>query len=364
MWQSASSTRTAARSASSAACDAPGRRARARAPSPARACSASAALAGRGDEQLAGQRARPRRGPAGAGRRAASTSASTSPSAELAQPRVDVAAQLDDLALRIAPGEQLRARGAATTSRRAPAGAPTITSRGSSRGGTATISVPSASSPGTSLAECTARSISPADQRRLDRVHPARLVAGRAARRRPTCAARRPRRRRAAPRPSRPARAPGRCRASRCASARAQLRGLRPAGPVVGAARRSSESPNSSRSRCMRAWRSAAGLLDLQRRLVQQPLAPPRGRPPRRARGRAPTAISQRPRVLGQHAGDDVVAVRAQRGDRRHDLERAEPAGEAADLLLDDALGLARLGAPDELVALDDGAQVVDVGDA
>ena len=90
---------------------------------------------------------------------------------ELAQPRVDVAAQLDHL--EVGPdGRAAAPGGAASWSRpgrpraprvvRPPRPRRTITSRALARGGVATSAQPSASSPGTSLAECTARSISPA----------------------------------------------------------------------------------------------------------------------------------------------------------------------------------------------------------
>ena len=50
-------------------------------------------------------------------------------------------------------------------------------------------------------------------------------------------------------------------------------------------------------------------------------------------RGGLPAAV-----VLGQHLRHDRVAVLAQRADGRQRIELAEPAGEAADLLLDDLL--------------------------
>ena len=99
------------------------------------------------------------------------------------QAGVDVAAQLDQLEV----GPQRQQLGAAAQARGPDAGAlgdlleraaaPTKASRGSSRAGTPAISSPSGSSVGRSLAECTARSTSPVQQRLLDLAHEARLVA-------------------------------------------------------------------------------------------------------------------------------------------------------------------------------------------
>ena len=52
-------------------------------------------------------------------------------------------------------------------------------------------------------------------------------------------------------------------------------------------------------------------------------------------RSRLPLAL-----VLAQHLLGDLGGMGAQRGQRRADLQRAQPDGEVADLLLDDALGL------------------------
>ena len=73
-------------------------------------------------------------------------------------------------------------------------------------------------------------------------------------------------------------------------------------------------------------------------------------------RGRLPAAV-----VLRQHLRHDRVAVLAQRADGRQRLQLAQPAGEAADLLLDDLLrprNLARAGVE---VARDHLLEVVDV---
>ena len=86
---------------------------------------------------------------------------------ELAQPRVDVAADRHHVEI-LAGGAQLRLRRMLLVPTRAPAGssssprAPQRTSSAGARAGAPRSTSPSASSPGTSLAECTARSICPA----------------------------------------------------------------------------------------------------------------------------------------------------------------------------------------------------------
>ena len=195
--------------------------------------------------------------------------------------------------------------------------------------GTATISVPSARSPGTSLAECTARSISPSTQRRARWCPPSatcRRVITALPRGRPRCAASRAHRRRARP-PSRPARAPARSRASRSAAA-STLGGRDDRVERVLERRRLVEAEELAQHVHARVARAAVGLLDAQRRLVQQPLGDASGRPPRRARGRARSDASQRPPFSSSDGRDDRVGVPAQRGDRRHHLERSEPARE------------------------------------
>ena len=67
--------------------------------------------------------------------------------------------------------------------------------------------------------------------------------------------------------------------------------------------------------------------------------------------------------VLGQHAAHDLVAALAQRGDRRHHLERGEPALEAVELGVEDPLRPPRLGLAAAGVAFDDLLHVVDVVD-
>ena len=101
---------------------------------------------------------------------------------ELAQARVDVAAQLDDRRGRRAARAAGR-RGAATTCPRArprPArrATPRRTARRAGRraAGTAAMTMPSGSCAGTSLAECTAQSTSPSQQRGVELAHPALLV--------------------------------------------------------------------------------------------------------------------------------------------------------------------------------------------
>ena len=67
--------------------------------------------------------------------------------------------------------------------------------------------------------------------------------------------------------------------------------------------------------------------------------------------------------VLGQDPAHDLVAALAQRGDRRHHLERGEPPLEAVELGLDDPLRPPRLGLAAAGVAFDDLLDVVDVVD-
>ena len=100
-----------------------------------------------------------------------------------------------------------------------------------------------------------------------------------------------------------------------------------------------SSSPNSSRTICMRGVDAvvAGAALHPQRRLVQQPVRRRRARSPRCARGRARRRTPSVRRSRASTCSTIVVAARAQRADRRQHLERAEPAREALDLLLDDA---------------------------
>ena len=65
--------------------------------------------------------------------------------------------------------------------------------------------------------------------------------------------------------------------------------------------------------------------------------------------------------VLGQHLARDRLAALVQRGDRRHDVERPEPALEALQLVLEQRLRAARLGLAPGEVALDHALEVVDV---
>src|SRR5258707_5038214 len=98
---------------------------------------------------------------------------------------------------------------------------------------------------------------------------------------------------------------------------------------------------------------AVVGALDAHRRLVQQSLGD-------RARKRLDAlaiALAQRlpaPIVLGQHSLDDLVGARSQGRDRRHHLERAEPAREALDLLLDDRLRAAHLATTYRATARDE----------
>ena len=157
VWQVASSTRTAARSASRAACAAGSSSAAARS-SPARPWIARHPCPGAGTNSSWSSRRWPSSRPSRRSPAAASTSASTSPAASLRRrvstlPRSSTTSRPGSWA-----SSWARRRSDDVPTRRP---SPTITSAASSRGGTATIAVPPASSPGTSLAECTARSMSP-----------------------------------------------------------------------------------------------------------------------------------------------------------------------------------------------------------
>ena len=77
----------------------------------------------------------------------------------------------------------------------------------------------------------------------------------------------------------------------------------------------------------------------------------PRARRARRARGRARTWSPSGPRSRPARARRSSRRARAQRLDRRQHLERAEPLGEALDLLLDDLLGALGLGLAHRAVA-------------
>ena len=323
-----------------------------------------AALPGRGRERASGAPATSSR-PSRASPAAASTSASTSPGGELAQPRVDVAADLDDV--EVGPHAPAPARGAAARScpTRAPAGsassdgAPTSTSRGSSRSGTATTSVPSASSIGTSFALCTATSISPASSARSSAPVQRDLS--------PTSRARSP----AVVISTSSAGSPSRAATQRaCASASAlprvpsadhgpDLADLGGGLLLRGAPRpRARTAPAVS---CRRAWRrSSSSVAQPLRRLVQQALdggAQHRLDPLAVALGQRLPARG----VLLEQLLDQPVGLRAQRGDRRQHLERPEPARERLDLLLDDALGPPRLELARAVRARDLGLQAVDV---
>ena len=201
------------------------------------------------------------------------------------------------------------------------------------------------SSPGTSLAECTARSISPASSARSSSLDPARLVP----RARSGVARGRDRDEPSSPPSTRgdrraPARARARSRACRSAAcvnaAAAGARRRRPLGARPSSRRRSSR-PNSSRRTCRRrvAAAPASGALQAQRRLVQQPLhdrardgstrarsrvgqRPPSGRRSRRAPGR-------RSRRRGARS---AAIVGMTSSEPSHSAKRL-------DLLLDDRLG-------------------------
>ena len=168
-------------------------------------------------------------------------------------------------------------------------------------------------------------------QRALQRAGPARLVAARAVDVAgggdldELASARRARSRRRAP-----GRARAGCRASRSAAGRSTRpqradlggRGLRARRPRPAAL----SSPNSSRSSCSRAWRcSASRPFTRVGRLVQQPVHDRAGEHLDALAVALGEALPA-PGVLGQQAVDHRVAARAQRGQRRQHLERAEPA--------------------------------------
>ena len=79
-----------------------------------------------------------------------------------------------------------------------------------------------------------------------------------------------------------------------------------------------------------------------------------------RSRSRS-EARSHLPAFSATTCRSDLAGVSPERRQRRQHLERPEPHGEPLDLLLDDPLGLARLGLADLAVAGDHGLQVVDV---
>ena len=100
--------------------------------------------------------------------------------------------------------------------------------------------------------------------------------------------------------------------------------------------------------------------LDALRRLVQQPLD---RRPQHRLDALAVALAERLPArlVLGQQLGHQPVGLLAQRRDRRQHLQRSQPAREALDLLLDDALGAPRLDPALGVRARDLRLQPVDV---
>ena len=224
---------------------------------------------------------------------------------QLAQPRVDVASQIGPPTHRHAQRASApRAAGCsfppglpeqARTTRHAPQRA----SRGSSRAGIATSARPGASSAGTSFAECTATSISPAEQSPLQLRDPPRLVADR------TCRFDlhqrvlhpEPIRR---PRP--PARARARCRASRSGSTLLLAEpGRRESRSRTSPSRRRRarsrpREPNRSRISAIRAWtRSSLQLLEPRGRRGAAAGSRSRARARRPARGRVGDADSHFP---------------------------------------------------------------------
>ena len=266
VWQSASSARTSARSAASArAAGGVVDRRDERLVAGARR-HGQAALAGGGDE-LVERRAARRRGPGARSPARGQHDRVVVAVGELAQARVDVAAQLDHVEVRRAARAAAR-RGAATTSRRArprparPATrAPHSASRGSARGGTAAMTMPVGQlgrhvlgrvhravdrrrRAARASSSRTQRSLSDAGLAAVAARHDLDQLVLAAEQRRP---------------PGAPAPAPARCRASR--SSRPALEradvvgrrrlGRRSAGGACASAGASSR-PNSSRSSCWR----------------------------------------------------------------------------------------------------------------
>ena len=225
--------------------------------------------------------------------------------------------------------------------------------------GIAAITRPSGSgSAGTSLAECTARSISPRQQRHLELADPALLVAGGAPRSPvvvivtssaspPSAAATRRACASASALPRVPIRIGG---APRRRSGRTSAPGR--VGRVDASAR-SRRARTARAAPAARPWPpSSLDRLQPDRRLVQQPLHRPRARSRRSARGRGADADSQRPAFSAQDLLDDRRAVLAQRGDRRQRPQLAQPPAKRwissstiASALLTLALAHARLRA-------------------
>ena len=184
---------------------------------------------------------------------------------------------------------------------------------------------------GTSLAECTARSISPVQQRRSSSRDPARLVAALAA----VAAVDRDQLTISPPssvgHPVAPARAPARSRACPIRISRALLAGAAPRSsrpraspPSLGAPALDRARTARGRAACARGTRSSPHLLHPERGLVQQPVDHGAGERVDALevalRGASPTCPRSRPRP----AAAIVVGVRAQRGQRRA-APRASP---------------------------------------
>ena len=334
---------------------------------------------------------------------------------ELAQARVDIAAQAHHL--QVLGRARSCAAGARCSCPRWPLAAAASSERRRSahprraaRAGEPSSSRPSESSTGMSLAECTARSISPASsacsssatQRDLSSPGAGRLAhccarspvvqlsvptdASTAIARHPDPPGHEPRlgeRERAAARPDahpvlravrefpggmslwsgRPGASRGwRSWALACALDRAHLGELGPRASSAGVAVAAPRRARTARARAA-GWRGRARSEKLRRRIVGSC-----SRRPRTARATASTRIrsrsdadSQRPGVLGKDLLDDRVAVLAQSAHGRQRLQLAEPAREAADLLLHDLLGLRHDFLARSEIARHHGLEVVDV---
>ena len=98
------------------------------------------------------------------------------------------------------------------------------------------------------------------------------------------------------------------------------------------------------------------GLLHAHRRQVEQLVQDLRRHRLERPRARRRCSLA-----FASSARADLLGARAQRRDRRHDVERRAPRAEPLRLLGDELLGALRLGAPPGERLGDDGLEVVDV---
>ena len=330
-----------------------------------------AALAGRGDEDVAlERRARPRRrGPAArAPRRPARARRPRRRRACAAACRRCRAARPPRGPA--APRAAARAAAARSSRRARPRAARRATARRPARRAGPRAAGPrrsrsrSASSPGTSLALCTATSISPSSsarssapvQRDLSPTAALQVARGRDLHDLHVA-------RRAAPPPSAPARARARCpRVPSRSAAQERRRELAHLGRGAAPPRRARRRARTARA-AARAARGAGRRRAPGARCVgscSSRLTAARSIASTRSRSRS-VSPSQRGAFSASSSADEPVGLLAQRGDRRQHLERPEPARERLDLLLDDALGAARLDPALVVRARDLRLQAVDV---